>query len=66
MIDCTEKALWHYRRALKTLPDRIEKRRAQGLVTRIQEEELESMPYAIAALEFALEWEQYEEAQKQN
>lgn len=63
-IENTEQALWHFRRSLSTLPKRIEQRTALGQATRIQETELEALPYAIAALEFALEWEQYESAQQ--
>ena len=63
-LETTEQALWHFRRSLSSLPNRIGKRQAPGLETRVQEMELEALPWAISALEFTLAWEQYESAEQ--
>jgi hypothetical protein len=60
-----ERALWHFKRSLATLPERIAKRQAEGLATRLQEAELEHLPFAISALTYIVELQQYEQSQKQ-
>lgn len=59
-----EKALWHFKRSLATLPERIAKRQSEGLATRLQEADAEFLPFAISALTYIVELQQYEASQK--
>ena len=65
MIWTEQAALWHFKRSLQSLPKRMEERQSKGLETRIQRDELEAIPFAIAALEYLIAVQEYEATQSQ-